>query len=530
MKSSNTKLGIWNIYFIIKLILVVNGVIKLNFLKNIAFISFLLFPIENRKLAVLRLVIAVVLGCVIFYDDSFLPPITHLLTQFSQLSQFDFRYLVELTQRFISLDFILMLFITTVLYFMFYKVLRVSVLVIAAIIFVQITHKSDSPYPIDKGAEIVAIPNTPIKSTSTTIINNDYLNNYKKDFFAKQSNLNITFNNNLQSKSKFDILALSICSLAWEDIKYFKLENHILFKDLDILFENFNTATSYSGPALVRLLQANCGQKSHSDIMSKPSNPQCYLLNNLKNIGYDTKLILNHNGAFDNFTSVIKEKGNIETNPTHYNSKTYLLNFDNSPIQRDNDIFTQWLQSRENDATNKTFTLYNTVSLHDGVHIENNMGLASSETYKKRLTTLLDDVYGVMEGLKKSNRPIVVLLIPEHGANILGDKTQIAGMRDLPSPAITNVPVGLKIIGNNIQRIGEQQRVTQPSSYLAVAHLVSQLLEQDIFSKTEFSPNELLKNLPETPMLSENDGSTVMQYQNRYFYSYDNNDWTKYDQ
>jgi len=132
--------------------------------------------------------------------------------------------------------------------------------------------------------------------------------------------------------------------------------------------------------------------------------------------------------------------------------------------------------------------------------------------------------------LKKSNRPIVVLFVPEHGANIRGDKVQIAGMRELPSPAITNVPVGLKIIGNNLQRVGEQKRVTQPSSFLAIAHLVNQLLEQNIFSQNQFEPEKFLNNLPETPMVSENEGSTVIQYNKNYYYSFNDNKWIKYDE
>lgn len=269
--------------------------------------------------------------------------------------------------------------------------------------------------------------------------------------------------------------------------------------------------------------------------MSRPSDQKCYLLNNLKKLGFNTELILNHSGLFDNFTSLVQERGEVDVNPTRYNSKPYLVSFDKSRIQRDKDIFSQWLQNRDKGVTDKTFTLYNTVSLHDGNHFENNMEIMSSETYGKRLITLLDDLYEVIEGLKKSNRPIVVLLIPEHGVNIKGDNMQIAGMRDLPSPGITNVPVGLKIIGNNIHRVGEQKLFTQQSSYLAIAHLINQLLEQDIFSKNEFDPESLLMNIPETPvlsenMLSENDGSIVMQYQNNYYYSFNNGEWTGYNQ
>ncbi len=488
-------------------------------------------PLKNRSITILRQVIAIPLACLLFYEDTYLPPIGHLFAQFEQISKFDISYIIELVTRFVSLNFVLIVFISTVFYFMFYKTLRVSVLVIASIILVQITHTTPhSPSAINNEIQPIASFKTPLKTNGTDTSEKGQLNNYRNEFFTKQASLNIPFQVNLQNKTKFDILALSICSLSWEDIKYFKLENHKLLNEFDILFENFNTATSYSGPALVRLLEANCGQKSHSEIMSKVSNEQCYLFNNLKKIGYDTELILNHNGVFDNFSTLLKDKGRLESSPFHFNVKPYLLNFDNSPVYRDKDIFNQWIKNRENSFESKKFTLYNTVSLHDGLHFEANKSTTSSETYEKRLVTLLDDLYEIIDSLKKTNRPIVVLLIPEHGANFKGDKIQIAGMRDLPSPGITNVPVGLKIIGNNIQRIGFQQHVIQHSSYLAIAHLVNQLLEQDIFSKNEFDPGSLLKNIPETPMLSENDGSIVMRYNNNYYYSFNNDEWTAYNQ
>jgi cellulose synthase operon protein YhjU len=535
LKSSNTNLGVWNIYFIIKLILVVNGIIELNFLKNIAFIAFLLMPLENKNMVSLRQVIAIPLACLLFYEDSYLPPIWHLFTQLEQISKFDISYLYELLTRFVSLNFVLIVFVSAVFYVIFYKVLRVTVLVIAGMTLLQITHTPHSSSTISNETQPIASANTPLQESSTALSENEQLNNYRKEFFKKQASLNISFREDLQQNIKFDILALSICSLAWEDIKYFNLENHKLLKEFDILFDNFNSATSYSGPALVRFLQANCGQKPHLGIMSRPSDQKCYLLNNLKELGFNTELILNHSGLFDNFTSLVQERGGIDVNPTRYNSKPYLVSFDKSPIQRDKDIFSQWLQNRDKGVTDKMFTLYNTVSLHDGNHFENNMEIMSSETYGRRLITLLDDLYEVIEGLKKSNRPIVVLLVPEHGANIRGDNMQIAGMRDLPSPGITNVPVGLKIIGNNIQRLGLQKHVTQQSSYLAIAHLINQLLEQDIFGKSEFDPESLLQNIPQTPvlsenMLTENDGSIVMQYQNNYYYSFNNGEWNEYKQ
>lgn len=532
MKPTAYTLGRWNIYFVIKIALFLNGIIEFNLLKNFAFLLFILIPTKSRLFFTFQQFLVSIIAVVLLYDDSYLPPINRAISQSANIFKFDSGYLFELATRFFSVNFLLITFISTVLYFMLHNVLRITSLVITAFFILLLSHSINRQSEQVFSNNIDRNPQTSQLTESTNSSNNssfkDQLTHYQKDFFEKQSNLQLSLKNDLSSKIEFDILVLSICSLAWDDIYFYHLENHKIFKEFDILFENFNSATSYSGPAVVRLLEANCGQKSHNTLMSQMSNKQCYLANNLRNLGYDFEFLLNHDGKFDDFASLVVEKGDLQVTPNHFNLKPYLLNFDNSFIHRDSDMFSLWLQNRATNKHNKKFTLYNTVSLHDGVHFQYKKSLNASETYKERLINLLDDFYNIFDELKKSNKPIVVLMVPEHGANIRGDKVQISGMRELPSPKITNVPVGLKVIGNDVERIGNQIRVKEPSSFLAIGHLVNQLLAQDIFNKREFTPEQLLMEIPSTPLLSENEGSVVMKYNNDYYYSFNNNDWLKY--
>lgn len=39
---------------------------------------------------------------------------------------------------------------------------------------------------------------------------------------------------------------------------------------------------------------------------------------------------------------------------------------------------------------------------------------------------------------------MMVVVVPEHGGALKGDRMQISGLRDIPSPSITNVPAGVK--------------------------------------------------------------------------------------
>lgn len=524
-------LGTWNVYFILKLVLFIQGTIEFHFLNNLAFMAFLFLPTTKYPfLGVAKQVIAIPVGLYLLHDDSFLPPISHAFAQAGNVASFSAGYLFELLERSVSADFVKTLFVISVFYFMFNKILRVSVLVTSAMFYLQFSNLAIVLPTTQTLQPVTTSQNAASAITTPTNNLNEQLSKVKTDFFTQQADLTLPFDKELESKSNFDVLMLSICSLAWEDVKYFHQENHKLFKEFDILFEHFNSATSYSGPAIVRLLQANCGQKQHDNLMTNPSNKNCYLVENLKNLGFDIELMLNHDGAFDNFLTLIKDKSSLNVEPVKYKLPDYLRNFDDSHIYRDKDIFSQWIMNRQLHPEQKKFTFYNTISLHDGVHYEQDHSLKSADTYEKRLITLLDDMYDILDGLKKTNRPIVVIFVPEHGANIKGDKVQMAGMRELPSPAITNLPVGLKIIGNGMARIGEQKIVKEQSSFFAIAHLVNQILEQDVFAKNQFDPEKLLNDLPQTPMLSENEGSTVMQFNKNYYYSYNNNEWEKYDE
>jgi len=52
-----------------------------------------------------------------------------------------------------------------------------------------------------------------------------------------------------------------------------------------------------------------------------------------------------------------------------------------------------------------------------------------------------------LANLDKSGRRVMVLVVPEHGAALEGDRMQMSGLRDIPSPSITHVPVGIKFVG-----------------------------------------------------------------------------------
>lgn len=523
-------LGWWNIYFIAKVALFLQGIIDFHPLENFALLLFILLPVPVRALNVLRHVIAVIIAAWLLHYDSFLPPLERLWAQAGQLMQFEFSYLVELMGRFISVQALLGLFALCAAYFILSKFLRVSVFVVIAMIYVSIPKTpqssvtAETTQPTQPATTEVAETTQP----QVTEINDESLNSMTADFFAKEASRRVSFSPNSAQDAPFDLLFLSICSVAWDDIEIAGMADHPLFKEFDVMFDNFSAATSYSGPAVVRLLRASCGQQEHSKLF-EPAPKQCYLFDNLKGLGFKENLLMNHNGVFDSFLELIKKDGDLKTNlMSQEGFKPYQKSFDGSSIFRDKQVLDDWWQQRIKSDDEKVVALYNTISLHDGNRIINANSTTSMVSYKKRLKNLLDDLYSFFQELKASKRNIVVALVPEHGAGMRGDRMQISGMREIPAPTIVHTPVGIKVFGEGIQRQGDTKHVKAPSSYLALSQLVSNILEQNIYEKKSFSPDELAGNLPETQVVAQNSGSTVIEVNGKYYVSLDGSSWIEY--
>ncbi len=143
----------------------------------------------------------------------------------------------------------------------------------------------------------------------------------------------------------FDILLLNICSVAWDDLDLTgQLAHPPLLEEFDILFENFNSATAYSGPAVIRLLRASCGQQEHSNLFDTPSNKQCLLFDNLAQLGFENELLLNHNGQFGNFMTHINNNVGVLSPAVDLEKLSpYQKSFDGSSIYRDASVLNQWL-------------------------------------------------------------------------------------------------------------------------------------------------------------------------------------------
>jgi cellulose synthase operon protein YhjU len=519
------SLGWWNLYFIIKIILFSQGTIDFHFIENLSLAAFLLLPIQNQFINTARNIVAIPLALLLMHYDSYLPPIDRLFAQADQILSFEFSYILELIGRFISLQDIMLGIALAVGYYFVAKVFRVSVFVMLAIGYCGIVTLTQNNISTEELANTGRA--TARGAVAPTQINDSSLNSYLDDFFAAESSRKTSFAAPNINAAPFDVLMLSICSLGNDDLKLTGLNKHPLFNKFDVVFDQFNSATSYSGPAIIRLSRANCGQAQHSSLYG-PANRECQLFEQLADQGFAKQLAMNHDGVFDAFLEKTQLYSGISSAPlSQAGVRINQKDFTGGAIYSDLGMLKKWWQTRLNSQTPRVAALYNSTSLHDGNRIIDNPA-SGLESYKIRTKTLLDDLSQFITELENSNRNIVIVLIPEHGAGLRGDKMQISGMRELPSPLITQIPVAVKLIGPGLVRNDGVAYVRQPSSHQALAEVLNNILTQQVYEEKTFSSAELTRNLPRTEMVSQNQGSTVIEVDHQHYISLDNSSWTTY--
>ncbi|HEJ0104248.1 MULTISPECIES: cellulose biosynthesis protein BcsG [Serratia] len=532
-------LGGWNLYFLAKFALLWFGYLNFHALPNLVFMAFLLMPIPSQRLHRWRHYLAIPIGIALFYHDTWLPGINSILSQGSQLAGFSAQYLLELVNRFINWQMIGAAFVLFIAYLFVAQWVRVTVFTVAALVWLNIVNIAGPavsllPSTSTASAGSANTPATaapaagdaaPADSLPPTSAN---LTAYLNQFYDREKGRATAFPTTLPADAQpFDLLVINICSLAWADMDAVNLQNHPLWSKMDIMFDSFNSATAYSGPASIRLLRASCGQLSHHDLY-QPVNQQCYLFDNLTKLGFKEQLMLDHSGVFGNYLKELREQGDMQAPlMSQAGIGNELTSFDSEPIYNDLELLTRWLDQQQKGGDGRTATFFNVIPLHDGNRF---VGANKSADYQPRAQKLFDQLNTFLDQLEKSGRKVVVVIVPEHGAALVGDKMQMSGLRDIPSPNITHTPVGIKLVGMKAPHQGSPLQIKTPSSYLALSELVSRLVDGKVFSESSVDWQTLTQALPQTPVISENDNAIVMQYQGKPYIRLNGGDWVPYPQ
>jgi cellulose synthase operon protein YhjU len=351
------------------------------------------------------------------------------------------------------------------------------------------------------------------------------INQQLQSFYTKEQQRQVRFQHVAVDGAPYDIIILHVCSLSWDDLDDIGKRNDPLLKRFNITFSNFNSAASYSGPAAIRLLRGNCGQGEHKTLYD-PAARECLVLDGLQDAGFVPQWAMNHDGHFGNFFADVRDRGGMPVRPEDASGATIAQrSFDGTPVYDDYSVLSRWWQKRQSNPADHMVLYYNTVSLHDGNKLEGKGAAQSSYTlrfdqFSRSLNHFMDDV-------QRSGRRVIVVFISEHGAALRGDRRQIQGLREIPTPAITHVPMGMVLINAGVH---SPATVDVPTSYLAVNELLSRFIADNPFAKDSVSLDAYLNDLPKTDSIAENEGTVVFTQGQQSMMRTPDGAWSAWDQ
>ena len=524
-----TGLGVWNVYFIIAFALAAFGYIELNLLGNALLMAWLLLPVGPKWLRILRGTLGVAAAAVLLYSESWLPGVDSILANKGGIAGFSLLYMAEFALDFINVKMVGWGLLVFLGYFLVRRYVRVTFFTIVYFLgavtmpWVQSILPERAPVvTADAGGQTKEAA-APAKTGKADV---KAVGEWYDAFLAYEHDRRARFPNGLSEKdTPFDILLLSICSVSNDDLAVSQLDQHPLFKEFNIRFDSFNAATAYSGPALLRLLNGACGQPSHSELYGE-RRPECEIMTRLGTLGYSQRLLMDHSGEYDNFLQSMRDKAGVTATLDNAKYPTRYMGFDDEEIADSLAVLRHWQRTQVKSKAGRTATLINFIALHDGNRLP---GRGRAEPFKPRAQEMFDNIRTFLRELERSGRKTMVVIVPEHGAAVRGDKIQVPRLRDIPTMRISRVPVMVKFVGLKGMP-NEPIHVTGNTSYLALTSLIGKTLETDYFSKDGGTVplEQLVHDLPQTNSVSENGTVQTLEYQGREYFRQNGGEWKPY--
>lgn len=524
-----TGLGVWNVYFIIAFALAAFGYIELNLLGNALLMAWLLLPVGPKWLRILRGTLGVAAAAVLLYSESWLPGVDSILANKGGIAGFSLLYMAEFALDFINVKMVGWGLLVFLGYFLVRRYVRVTFFTIVYFLgavtmpWVQSILPERAPVvTADAGGQT----NEAASPAKTGKADAKAVGEWYDAFLAYEHDRRARFPNGLSEKdTPFDILLLSICSVSNDDLAVSQLDQHPLFKEFNIRFDSFNAATAYSGPALLRLLNGACGQPSHSELYGE-RRPECEIMTRLGTLGYSQRLLMDHSGEYDNFLQSMRDKAGVTATLDNAKYPTRYMGFDDEEIADSLAVLRHWQRTQVKSKAGRTATLINFIALHDGNRLP---GRGRAEPFKPRAQEMFDNIRTFLRELERSGRKTMVVIVPEHGAAVRGDKIQVPRLRDIPTMRISRVPVMVKFVGLKGMP-NEPIHVTGNTSYLALTSLIGKTLETDYFSKDGGTVplEQLVHDLPQTNPVSENGTVQTLEYQGREYFRQNGGEWKPY--
>ncbi len=536
--------GWFNVYFFAKFALAYFGYLNLEPAYNALLFAAVVLPIGTRAFDLLRNVVCALAAAALLWHESWLPGPEAIRANAHNLTDFTASFLLDFVVNAVNPVILAWLAAGIVAWLFLRRWIRFSTLTVIGLVVTAFPQLVTWALPTEKEApakEVAAAPESapalrseraagPLQPPQPANGTGEDVDRWLTAFFSEEVNrvANLPTEAIPETVSGgFDIAVVNICSLSNDDLAATGLDRHAVWSKFDVRFSDFSSATSYSGPATLRLLTAACGQPPHSALYGE-RRPQCELLNRFAAAGWENRLYLDHNGRFDNYLASLRELAGL-TPALNDLTKLHVRYeaFDGSPVYDDADVFNQWFSDLSARPASRTVSLFNLVALHDG---NRSPGSAKSFDYAPLAKSLLDDLEGIMDRIEKSGRPVLFVVVPEHGAAVRGDKIQMARLREIPSPKITNVPVLVKFFGLKLD--GALRTIEAPTSYLALAELMARTATSGVYRDREADASAavdaILMDLPQTWPVSQNANASVVRFAGVHWVRLHAGKWIKY--
>jgi cellulose synthase operon protein YhjU len=503
-------MGLWNFYFLAKIFLCFRGAIGFDLFNNILLAGFLVIPFYFRKYFDARAArlahrtMGLIFAAAVFWRDSFFPPFFQSLAFVTS----------DVTRP--SLSY-------AVTFLMGYWSLPATAALIAVFGISYLARKRDSWM---RPLLLLGIIAAGISHYSA-LSHDSSIDNAVTLFFEKQaeSGNKIIIEPAPQGSSPFDILFFHVCSMSWADLRAAGLDGHPFFSEFDLLLSRFNTVSSHSGPSMLHLLQSPCGQAPYEKLFKRRPD-ECFLIDSLKRVGYKSYAIFNHKGkSSEPMAQELIAFGRALSLEGFDNVPVDHLSYAEDPVLNNFELLKAWWNRRLSNGEARAMLYYNTMSLHVGAHFEGEPQWWLQENmvvrYKTRATKTFDQITRFIRLLQDSGRPVMLFMVPEHGAALVGNRLQAADLREIPLPQITTVPVGVKFIAGRKSNVFQRKIHTQ-TSYTAIAHLVREAILNWRNSRS-IAFLATLKGVPETPFLADTVRARVVPFDGKLYYQWTNN-------
>lgn len=494
------SIGGWSFYFLGKAALAITGALELNLLLNLAMIAILMVPIKSGILHIISRIVLFIVAVILLYHESHLPPFERLIAQWDFVSNFTLSYQFELIMRFIEIRMLAASLVFAIVFWYARRVFNLTTVSIVAILAVSFWSPSAVvPFEVElqfvrsQSAGVdVATPSTPDQRLT--------------EFYANERQHRRT-QSVAAPEQPLDIIILNVCSMSWQDLQLSGQLSHPLIQNGSIHLTNFYSGSSYSGPSTLRLLRGHCGHEPHSELFTASND--CSLGRIFHDQYWQQEILMNHQGDFDNFLDLLRANGGMSDasfkDPT--SAPQIMRGFDQMPVYSDAYLLEQWSNTRPLDRS--TFTLYNTISLHDGNQLFGFRG-NSMASYQARAELLLEDIQLFMDKVAINKRPTIVVIAPEHGAGLQGDRFQIPGMREIPTPALTHVPVTFHLMNMETTDTVNIEEVTGPS---AVAQILTETVDAFRLDPTStLNLDRITEDLRPKPRVGENEQAIMLEF------------------